>query len=97
MPVKSPSHAGKVAIVTGAGQGIGLGIARRLTAEGARVVIAEYNRANAEAAAAEIGGGAVAYPVDIGEPDQVTQMVSDVVQTCGRSRTWFRPAGGLIS
>ena len=33
----------KVALVTGAGQGIGLGIARRLHAAGATVVIAEYN------------------------------------------------------
>ena len=46
--------AGKVVIVTGAGQGIGRGIALRLAREGAHVVIAEYNAANASAVAQEI-------------------------------------------
>ena len=45
---------GKVAVVTGAGQGIGKGIALRLAQEGAKVVIAEYNRETAGSAADEI-------------------------------------------
>ena len=47
----------KVAIVTGAGQGIGKGIALRLAREGASVVIAEYNAETASAAAQEIAPG----------------------------------------
>jgi 3-oxoacyl-[acyl-carrier protein] reductase len=46
---------GKVALVTGASQGIGLGIARELGAEGARVAISSRTRESSEAAAAEIG------------------------------------------
>ena len=42
---------GKVAIITGSGQGIGKGIAQRLAREGAHVVIAEYNAESAAAAA----------------------------------------------
>ena len=46
--------AGKVALVTGAASGIGRGMARRFAAEGARVVIADLEQAQPEAAAAEI-------------------------------------------
>ena len=49
--------AGKVAIVTGAGQGIGRGIALRLAREGADLVIAEYNPDTAGDAAREIEAG----------------------------------------
>jgi NAD(P)-dependent dehydrogenase (short-subunit alcohol dehydrogenase family) len=45
---------GQVAIITGSGQGIGKGIAKRLACEGAIVVIAEYNPETAAAAAQEI-------------------------------------------
>jgi NAD(P)-dependent dehydrogenase (short-subunit alcohol dehydrogenase family) len=94
MPAVIPGrHAGKVAIVTGSGQGIGLGVARRLVAEGARVVIAEYNRANADSAAAELGSAALAYPVDIGETEQVTRMVADVVGAYGQIDILVNNAG----
>ncbi|MBZ0286221.1 MAG: SDR family oxidoreductase, partial [Anaerolineae bacterium] len=88
MPNPIPGrHTGKIAIVTGAGQGIGRGVARRLAQEGAHVVIAEYNAANAEDAANELtalGREALAYPLDIGEAAQIEQMVKDVVQRFGR-------------
>ena len=46
---------GKVALVTGASQGIGFGIARELAQEGARVAVSSRTREKIEAAAAEIG------------------------------------------
>ena len=46
----------KIAIVTGAGQGIGRGIATKLAAEGATVVVTDINETTAKETAAEIGG-----------------------------------------
>lgn len=91
-------HAGKVAIVTGAGQGIGRGVAERLAREGAHVVIAEYNRENALNAAAEIsqvGPEALGYPVDIGDTAQIDQMVADVVAKFGHIDILVNNAGVL--
>jgi meso-butanediol dehydrogenase / (S,S)-butanediol dehydrogenase / diacetyl reductase len=88
----------KVAIVTGSGQGIGYGVAMRLAQEGAHVVIAEYNRENALKAAEEISEGgvrALAYPVDIGDTDQIQQMVQDVVAEFGRVDILVNNAGVL--
>lgn len=96
-PVPIPNrHEGKIAIITGAGQGIGRGVADRLAAEGAHVVIAEYNKANAEAATTEIrgqGGKATAYPIDISDLNQVDQMVKDVAGQLGRIDILINNAG----
>jgi len=87
---------GKVAIVTGAGQGIGRGIARRLAREGAHVVIAEYDAENAMAVAQEIeaaGGRALAYRVDISDVAAVQKMVADVAEQLGRIDILVNNAG----
>ena len=89
-------HTGKIAIVTGAGQGIGRGVAKRLAQEGAHVVIAEYNRENAEDAAKEIsalGVEALAYPIDLGDVDQIPKMITDVVAHFGRIDILINNAG----
>ena len=56
---------GNVAVVTGAGQGIGKGVARRLVLEGAKVVVAELNEQQGEQTAVELrelgGDAAVSY------------------------------------
>lgn len=88
--------AGKVAIVTGAGQGIGQGIARRLAREGAQVVIAEYNAASGAATAREIeaaGGRALAYPVNIADAVAGQKMVDDVVAQLGHIDILVNNAG----
>jgi len=74
---------GKVAIVTGSGQGIGKSIALRLAQEGADVVVAEYNPETAQRTAQEIeerfGRHALAYPVDIADVLAIQRMVETVV------------------
>jgi NAD(P)-dependent dehydrogenase (short-subunit alcohol dehydrogenase family) len=89
-------HNGKVAIVTGSGQGIGKGVALRLALEGATVVIAEYNPASAESAAHDItgkGGIALAYPVDVGDIDQVAAMINAVAGRYGKLDILVNNAG----
>jgi NAD(P)-dependent dehydrogenase (short-subunit alcohol dehydrogenase family) len=76
----------KVAIVTGAGQGIGRGIAHKFAKEGARVVIAEWKPHRGERTRAEIeefGGQAISVPTDISEKAQVLRMVEAAVKAYG--------------
>jgi 3-oxoacyl-[acyl-carrier protein] reductase len=62
----------KIAVVTGAGQGFGAGIAAKFAAEGAHVIVADINAAAAEAVAKSING--TAFPCDISNRDQVTAL-----------------------
>jgi 3-oxoacyl-[acyl-carrier protein] reductase len=71
---------GTRAIVTGAGRGIGAGIARAFAAEGAAVAVIDLDEAAAEAVAAEIGAGggtAVAIAADVSAEDAVAAMVDE--------------------
>lgn len=77
-----PGIAGKVAIVTGAGGGIGLGYARALAAAGAKVVIAEIDAERGEAAAASIcrtGAEAAFVHVDVGSDESTRALAA---RTC---------------
>jgi meso-butanediol dehydrogenase / (S,S)-butanediol dehydrogenase / diacetyl reductase len=67
---------GRRAIVTGAGAGIGRAIALRLSAEGARVIVADLEAEAAEAVGREIGPGAIAQPVDVSSEDSVVATVA---------------------
>ena len=74
MPAPKPL-ATRVALVTGAGSGIGRAIAHRLVAEGACVVVADLNADNAAAVAEELGGSdrAVAVTVDVTGEEQIVE------------------------
>ncbi|MCL6593962.1 MAG: 3-oxoacyl-ACP reductase FabG [Alicyclobacillus sp.] len=77
----------KVAIVTGAAQGIGRVFARRLAAEGASVVIADINEEKAQAVAQELGGSSVdvwAVRVDVGSAESTRAMAQAVAARYGR-------------
>jgi acetoin reductase-like protein len=75
---------GKVAIVTGGGQGIGAEMARALAAEGARVAIADIVTEHAGEVAAEFGGNGLAVQVDVQDRASVDAMVQQVVGEFGR-------------
>ena len=77
---------GRVALVTGAGQGIGAATALRLAAAGARVAVNSLTPAKADAVTTRIneaGGRAVAVPADVAEPEAVDAMVRRVEDTLG--------------
>ena len=73
---------GKVAIVTGAGSGIGEATARLMAREGASVVVADINGTEAERVAAELGS-AVAAEIDVSDEPSVVRMVERAVKSFG--------------
>jgi NAD(P)-dependent dehydrogenase (short-subunit alcohol dehydrogenase family) len=87
---------GRVAIVTGAGTGLGRGIAGELAKEGAGVAVAEIDAASAEQAAAELtslGPDARAYPTDVSKREQVDATFEAVLRDFGRLDVVVNNAG----
>ena len=81
----------RVAVVTGAGQGIGREIARVLAEHGARVVLADVNETAAKEAAAYIDGVGVAC--DVTSEEQMRSLVADTVRDLGRLDLFVNNAG----
>ena len=73
---------GRVAIVTGAGQGIGRAIAQKLSEEGARVVVADKNEETAGKTASEIGGSV--HVTDVSDQAQVGALVATTADRFGK-------------
>ncbi len=87
---------GKSVVVTGSAQGIGKGIALRLAAEGASVMIADLNGAGAAEAASQIvaaGGRAIAAATDVADRAQVSAVMDATLEAFGSLDVVFNNAG----
>jgi NAD(P)-dependent dehydrogenase (short-subunit alcohol dehydrogenase family) len=80
-----------VAVVTGAGSGIGLATARRFAAEGATVVVADLNEETGRGTAEELGGRFVS--VDVTSPEDNQRMYAEAFEAYGRVDIAFHNAG----
>jgi NAD(P)-dependent dehydrogenase (short-subunit alcohol dehydrogenase family) len=82
---------GRVAVITGAGSGIGLATARRFAAEGAKVVCVDLDEARGKAAAEEVGG--LFIQADVTDEESVKAMYQTAVDTYGSLDIAFNNAG----
>lgn len=87
--------AGKIAVVTGGAQGFGLGIATEMYREGASVVLADLNEAQACEAAKALGERAVGIKVDVSEAQSMEEMVTRSVEHFGGIDIFVSNAGVL--
>ena len=97
IPSELFSLSGEVAVVTGAGRGIGEGIARTLAAAGARVVVAARRTEEIDSVAAQIradGGDAVAVTTDVTDDDAVEALARAAIDRFGSLSIWVNNAGG---
>jgi meso-butanediol dehydrogenase/(S,S)-butanediol dehydrogenase/diacetyl reductase len=86
-----PALDNRIVLITGAGRGIGAATARRLASDGAKVVLADIDKANVEKLAAELGG--VAVQADVTRVADITNMVDEAYRRFGRLDVLFNNAG----
>src|SRR6201994_1923120 len=92
-----PRLEGKVAVITGAGTGIGRATAKLFAQEGARVVVAELNAEAGEQTAqliVQAGGDAIAIRTDVTEPDSIQAAIDTAMRRYGALHILHNNAGG---
>ena len=85
---------GRTALVTGGGSGLGLAMAKRFAALGARVAICGRSEERLAAAAEEIGGGAATHPCDVRDAASVRDMVASLCEEVGEIDILVNNAAG---
>ena len=93
-PLAPDANAGKVALVTGGGTGIGRATAVELARTGAKIVVCGRRTEPLEAVQAELGEDCLAVPTDVREPDQVAALVDRAIERFGRIDVLVNNAGG---
>lgn len=92
-----PTPRSKVAVVTGAGRGLGQAIARALHGAGHRVVLGDLREPLAHEAARALGSGALAYPLDVTREASVRALIAHVERELGPIDVWVNNAGVMPS
>lgn len=84
---------GRVVVITGAGSGLGRATAERMAALGARVALLDLDGTRLDALVAELGGDALAVPVDIADPPATERAIGAVLDRFGRIDVCVNAAG----
>jgi citronellol/citronellal dehydrogenase len=93
-PLTTEANAGKVALVTGGGTGIGRAVTRELARTGAQVVICGRRDEPLAAVQQELGDACLAVQTDVREPEQVERLVDRALERFGRIDVLVNNAGG---
>jgi citronellol/citronellal dehydrogenase len=93
-PLTTDANAGKVALVTGGGTGIGRAVTRELARTGGQVVICGRRDEPLAAVQQELGDACLAVQTDVREPEQVERLVDQALERFGRIDVLINNAGG---
>jgi len=93
-PLAPVANAGRVALVTGGGTGIGRAVARELVRTGAQVAICGRRPEPLQAVQAELGDNCLAIPADVREPEEVSALIERTLGRFGRIDVLVNNAGG---
>ena len=93
-PLASDANAGKVALVTGGGTGIGRATALELARTGAKVVVCGRRPERLQDVQAQLGHDCLAVPADVHEPEEVAGLVDRALERFGRIDILVNNAGG---